>query len=368
MKKLLFLVVILLVSCNRENQYQRLNSFLNFESDLIQQFSFPPDSIINIQGNKGTKITFKLEDLEGILNGPKIKDSIQVRLLEFTTKQDLLLANAQTTSDGKWLISDGAFKIEILVNGEALSLKDGKEISIQLPKTSDAQNMQLFYGERDALGNMDWNNSGLNLKEKKYQSLYYSLQSIIDEELPLPDVSETYDEPPYGIESLGLLSLNEYQTIYPKIDSVYITNDTLSNLKTWKNYEDFLANRAQSELIEQDFYETIKISRLGWINIDKFAPDEETVDITFDSDKSFDALKTYIVDLKNNTILSISENKITIPKDRSFLIISFAIEDNEFFGYKKSIRFKTSKKHIIKLKKIKKSQLKSLLDLSNITS
>lgn len=364
MRKLFFLGIVFFISCSDDNQLNRLNSFLNFESELTQQFFVPSDSIINIQGKKGTKIAFKLNDLKGILNNSKEIDSLQVNLVELTTKQELLYANAQTISNEKRLISDGAFKVEILASGERLSLKENRTISVQLPKTSNEENMQLFYGERDALKNMDWINSEIKLNEKKYLSLHYYLETIIDEELSSRYGGvTTYDEL-YAIDTLGILSLQEYKNRLPEIDSIYLNNNELSNLKTWGSYEEFMANRAQSQLITNDFYETISISKLGWINIDKFAPEEEKINVTLKTNENVNTLKTYIVDLKNNTILSVFEKEINIPKDRSFLIIAYGIKENSFFGYKKSIRFSQSTEHEIKLREIKKKQLKSMLKLN----
>ena len=116
MKKIVFLLLICLaISCKNEKQHERLNVWLDFKPELTQQFFVSPDSIVTIEGLKGTKITFKTGDLEGLLNGPNIKDSLQINLIELTTKQELLLANTQTSSNGKWLISGGAFKIDIRV-------------------------------------------------------------------------------------------------------------------------------------------------------------------------------------------------------------------------------------------------------------
>lgn len=361
-KLLLILLAIILFNCNNDSQSQRLKSFINNEAKLTQQFFVAPDSVITVIGKKGTKITFKTEDLKSLLNGAEIKDSLLVNLIELTSKQDLLLANTQTISNGKWLISGGAFKIEFLANGERLSLKEGKSISIYFPKTNDEENMEIFHGEIDTNGNMNWVETKTKINEKKYITIHYENSVQLDSNLTRINDVDIYDEELMK-KNLGLLSFSEYKNLYPEIDSLYIANDTLSNLKSWKNYEEFLANRPQSELINQSFYDEISTSKLGWINIDKFAANEEKINIKFSFNKSINTTQTYIIDEKYNTILNVYNEEIQIPLNRSFLIISFGINNDTFYGYKKSIRYNKNVTHLINYKKIKKSQLKSLLKL-----
>jgi hypothetical protein len=366
MKKIIFLLLICItISCQNEKQHERLNIWLDYKPELTQQFFVSPDSIITIEGIKGTKIAFKIEDLEGLLNGPNIKDSLQINLIELTTKQELLFANTQTTSNGNWLISGGAFKIDIRANGESLILKESKTIKVDFPKTSEVDNMRLFYGEREENDNMNWNETNIVLKEKKYFSVYYKFDSELDSTLTSKyEVAETYDSVLYT-DTLGYLTINDYKSRYTKIDSIYILNDTLSNSKTWGNYEDFIAgisNKAYA--ISDAVYQRVEISKLGWINIDKFAPEEEKVTITLKSKITVDAMQTYIVDSKNNTILNVNDDKVEIPINRSFYIISLGLKDDTFYAYKKYARFKENGKHVIKYKKIKRSQLKSILKLN----
>ncbi|MFI0428563.1 hypothetical protein [Mariniflexile sp. HMF6888] len=354
-------ILVFTFGCKDDTQLIRLKNELNFENDLTQQFHLAPDSIISITGKKGTKITFKIEDLEGILNGPNIKDSIYINLIELTSKQDLLMANAQTKSDNKWLISGGAFKIEIYSNGEALKLKSGKNISITFPKTSDVNNMQLFYGKRDENNFMDWKESNINLEERKYFSIYYTLASRMDTESARRFGIDIYED--YFIaDILGFKTLNEYKLKYPKEDSLYIENDTLSNLKSWKNYDHLARNTYNSKLYDT-YYNTIETSKLGWVNIDKFAPELPKATLKFDYPDNFDAIQTYIADEKDNTILNVYTNEVEIPINRSFYIISFAIKDETFYIYKKSVRVSKNSTQSIQLKKINKSQLKSVFEL-----
>lgn len=442
----LFSLTIFLFNCTEDLQNDRLNSFLNLETELTQRFLIAPDSIINIQGEKGTKISFKTEDLEGILNGPIIKDSLQVNLIELTNKQDLLYANAQTVSNGKWLISGGAFKIDILVNGEKLNLKDGKTIKVQFPKNSTHEKMRLFHGIRDEKNDMIWQSSKIEVKSNPYVIFIKEssiLDTILSKKLEVDLIKKVYVLDTLGfidykkiedklsktnyfdikkdtlrifrkyvriiddnfkadidfMKSKEVFKVKDLESIYNKkeiiIDSVLIDLrteifselrevwgivdtqiskielDTLKNVISKKDYENYrykyYMDIEQNLLLENktnSFYKAIEVSKLGWINIDKFAPEEEKVNIKFQINKNVDAIKTYIIDEINNTILNIWDNNIDIPINRSFLIISFGIKDNTFYAFKKSSRFtKESIRYSIDLKKINKSQMKSFLEL-----
>ena len=234
-------------------------------------------------------------------------------------------------------------------------------ISIIFPKTTDENNMQLFYGERDENDIMDWKESNINLEERKYFSIYYTLASRIDTEFTRRFGVDAYED--YFIaDTLGLKTLTEYKLKYPKEDSLYIKNDTLSNLKSWKNYDTPALDDSNSILYET-YYNTFETSKLGWINIDKFAPELPKATIKFNYINNFDAIQTYIADQKDNTILNVYNNEIEIPINRSFYIISFAIKEGTFYAYKKSVRFSKNSTQSIQLKKINKNQLKSVFEL-----
>ena len=361
---LVFFLLILFLSCNNDKQNERLKNAINFETEQIQQFNLPPDSIISITGNKGTKLTFKIEDLEGLINGTTITDSLQINLIELTSKQDLLYVNAQTVSNGKWLISGGAFKIDILAKkgGESLTLKKGKTINVVFPKSINKTGMQLFYGERDGFGNLNWEKSNLKLDEKKYFSIFYTLASQLDSTLTRDygiDVVEDY----FISDTLGYLTLNEYKLKHPKTDSIYFVNDTLSNLKSWRNYKDFLSDISQYQIITQSFYNSIEIEKLGWINIDQFTPEEEKVVIKLSFKPNIEIVQTFLIDQRNNTLVSFYKDELIIPINRSFHFICFGINDGSYYAYKKSVRFNKNGEYLVDFKKVKKNQLKSILKL-----
>lgn len=418
-----------------------LKSKLNFESEYMQSFQVAKDSVIEIIGEKGTIIRFNPNHLETKSSKPFIGDSLTVELIELTTKQDLLLVNAQTISNGKRLISGGAFKIDIKANGESLVLKAGKTIDAKFPKTSKVNNMKLFYGERDALNNMNWEPSNIKLVDKKYYAIGLKETSVIDYELSRQfGVDMVRDV--YLSDTLGYMS---YESIVEKcanIKNIKIDNDTLrigciryckykfsqienliddnvgireheyvilskeesakmleksdyiieSDIKIYnidypiweyraislskEDYENLLSIDNQNALekaksqgklhqIRNNFYESITLSKLGWINIDKFAPTEEKVTVNFNFNEKTSYNEVYIIDEKNNTVLNVYQNKIDVPVNRSFYIIAIGVKGDTFYGFKKSFRCNKSKDLKINYKKINENEIKSILTLES---
>ncbi|MEO1030122.1 MAG: hypothetical protein AAFX55_01895 [Bacteroidota bacterium] len=120
------LLIWLLVFKNENRAKNELEESLNFKTELTQSFKVSTDSIITITGEKGTQLTINPDDLE-FDSGRDFKGkNLTIELMELTKKQDLLLANAQTISNRKWLISGGAFKIDIKSNTTSLRLKKAK--------------------------------------------------------------------------------------------------------------------------------------------------------------------------------------------------------------------------------------------------
>lgn len=367
MKKLFFLALFIsLCNCEKDAQVERLKSALNFEPEFIQQFNVAVDSIIQITGEKGTKITFKPEDLEGSF----INDSIQVNLIELTSKEDLLMANAQTISNGKWLISGGAFKIDILSNKKPLKLKKDKTIEVQFPKNTTEKGMQLFYGNRDETGKMNWEETNINLQDFDYY--------IVRRDCTYLDIINTKRyridmfKDTTMIDTLGLIPTKELKS---KIDYIIVDNDTLrvlENITTTSPLNE--GEKQKASIIEQQLafnklntasiqiYNEISVSRFGWINIDKFASNEETVQIHLKNNNNLDTIKTYLIDSENNTVLNVLSSTIEIPINRNFIIISFGLKGNSFYASKKSVRFNKDGEYLIEYRKLKsEKQIKSYI-------
>lgn len=377
-----------------------LKNKLNFESEYIQSFQVAADSLIEIIGEKGTVIRFNANDLETTSNKPFAGDSLNVELIELITKQDLLLANAQTVSNGKWLVSGGAFKIDIKYKEESLVLKAGKTINAKFPKNTQEDNMQLFYGERNKQNNMNWKVSNIKLKDKKYYTIKLKDTVIIHEAFTERFGITIYVDTVL-VDTLGYLKYDFIKT-FPELE-IKLDNDTLRVYKGkfYKQYSkiemdniledetslskyisisklkaESLINNTDYDIssmkvfellnrVTSNFYKYIEISKLGWINIDKFAPEEEKVTVKFNFNIKTKHNEIYIIDERNNTVLNVYNDEIDLPINRSFYIIAIGINGKDIYGFKKSFRFKKPKDLKIDYKKINEAQIKSILNINS---
>ncbi len=417
-----------------------LKSKLNFESEYIQNFRVAVDTVIEVIGEKGTEIRFNPEDLQTISNKPFIGDSLNIELIELINKQDLLLANAQTISNNKWLVSGGAFKIDVKYKGEFLVLKEGKTVEAQFPKNTSEGGMQIFYGGRDEEDNMSWQVSEIELKSFPFV-IFIKDSFVIDEEITRRYGVDSFRSVNV-IDSLGRLELEK---VFPKINCYNRQEDTVRVYKkevviaqkgegySEKYYKVFevdsisiienkkeiiidstlidldafilgegaavfasvyeqisknefgklknvISRRDYKELRERHFYlyeeglnyhykvldkvyQTVQLSKLGWINIDRFAADEEKVNVKLNSNINTNHEEIYIVDQRNNTILNIYNNEVDLPVNRSFYILAVGIKGKDIYGFKKSVRFDKKDDLEINFKKIKESQIKSILTI-----
>ncbi len=394
---------------------------VNFESEYVQDFIVSNDSLVTVFGKKGTEIRFNPNDLETLNGKPINGDSLNVELIELTTKQDLLYANTQTISHKKWLISGGAFKIDIKSGEDLLVLKEGKTIDVVFPKNSDISDMELFYGERDNFGNMNWDSTGNFFKSHPYVILTVET-SVIDTiltkryggvethksvnvvdtigHLGLDEVKNQFNDVKFFDTSLDTLIIYRKHVYDSEIESPAVQPDSVDykidellpneeapyeiafeqiTKQEFQGMESVISKANYFNILRQqklyfkkidhqyrtmeNVYKTIQLSTLGWINIDSFAKDEVKINITLDYSITTDFNQVYIVDERNNTILNIYDNEADLPINRSFYILSIGIKGKDIYGFKKSVRFNKSGSFKVDYRKINESQIKEMLTL-----
>ncbi|GGD18036.1 energy transducer TonB [Hyunsoonleella pacifica] len=445
------LIVVLIIVClnlfkSEENDFKNK---LNFESEFLQEIKVPIDSIIEVKGDKGTVLRFNPDDLETKSGKALSNDSLIIELIELTSKQDLLLANAQTVSKDKWLISGGAFKIDIKQGNSTLVLKERKTIDLIFPKSTNEGGMELFYGKRDVIGDMNWSKADLKIQENPFVILYeegFVFNTTLTKKYGGVETFKSINV----IDTLGFLSLEKLRDRFNKINFQNKNTDTIRLIKEtvhiideeydcefkWlhkdrtfkvkildslyykkeividsvlidldvnivsecreligevtkqvkavelkgeeliskadyiKFQEEYLNYRESidtiQEIISTELYRSIRLSKLGWINIDKFTSDEVKVKVALHSNIDADYEQLYLVDQNNNTILNVYDNSIDLPVNRSFHLIGIAQKGKTIYGYKKEVRFDKNGSFQINYKKIEESQIKSLLIIDEI--
>jgi hypothetical protein len=144
---------------NDSFEIKQLNeAFLNY---TLQKFTVEKNKITVVTGKKGLKVTVNPSVLEK-MDGTSFDGPVEVRMAELTNSSDLFKANAATLSNGKLLVSGGSYFIEIYSDGKPLRIKKGKHMQVDFPLLNDDE-MELFYGQRNEDGNMNWQSAGKSL-------------------------------------------------------------------------------------------------------------------------------------------------------------------------------------------------------------
>src|SRR5262249_9245855 len=143
----------------------------------------------SVKSRGGLTITVDPGSLERE-DGTPLQGDIDISVIELTNVNDLFKSNAATISNGKLLVSGGSYFIGMKNGNSKIKIKKGKSIETEFPflKKDD---MELFYGERDTKGNMNWKEAGTKLQPgfetisfDQYNNDIYGLNSYGDVERP----------------------------------------------------------------------------------------------------------------------------------------------------------------------------------------
>jgi len=322
----------------------RFKTELNDLSDLkkkyekaSQMFTISSDKPTIVKGNKGTTIYINPADLT-TLNGKAPGKTIDIELKELLSANDLLNSNAQTISDGRLLISGGAYFINMTSIGEQLKLKDGTSLKVELPKI-DKSNMTLFYGQKDSLGQMNWTPS---------ETAFVSKQ---EKPKPAPQIPETKGKSKDGMDEL--------------INFLTSGNSTTMTAKEREDYE-------QEVQLHKKVYDAVYLTSLGWINCDRFMGIQNKTDLLVHIDPSlnissaslflvFKDINSVIQSYYNNQIPDLNGGFQNIPVGKKVRLVAFAIKDKQIFTYSEEITIKAKDKLIIKLNPTSEGELKKLM-------
>ena len=218
-----------------------LSNYLGRLAPEPQLFLVDADSTSLVRGDGGTILHINPADL-ALPDGSAPKAPIVVLLQELASQQDIALAGAQTLAGDQLLESAGAYAIQISSGNQPLTLRDGKALRALFPKPANiAAGMQLFYGQRNELGAMNWTAAGQALDKKDSTAImttdrqYYSDVSVMG----------------YGVCTEGTRAWVGRRARY--------TGDSITK-----------AQVAAIEEAEASVYEAVSLSRLGWINCDRF--------------------------------------------------------------------------------------------------
>ena len=145
---------------NVENTENSMNEkFKNYLESQKQSFSVSATTPNTIYGQKGTKIYLNGNNFEDG-NGNPLTGNVDVVLVENYSRRDMVMTNKVTmvdngTNSSTILESGGEFYMEISQNGNLVEVKNPLVVTTA-PTNSPGNSMQLFDGQVDSQGNINW--------------------------------------------------------------------------------------------------------------------------------------------------------------------------------------------------------------------
>jgi hypothetical protein len=328
------------VTVDIKSDFTALNDLMKKYEKPSQSFSVPSDRPSKVKGSKGTTIYVNPSDLTTI-NGRPLGKTIDIELKELLSTNDLLNSNAQTVSDGRLLVSGGAYFINMTSDGAQLKIKDGSNIKIEFSKISN-ENMTLFYGQKDSLGQMNWvsTESSFSSKREKQQ-----------QQLPQQQPAKVDSTKQTQMDALiGFLKSNNSSTL------------------TEKEKEDI-----QKEIqLHQKIYDAINIKSFGWINCDRFQEIQDKTDllVSIEQSSNVDYATFYLVFKDINSVMQSNYYKNNpnfkggfqnIPVGYKVRLVGYTIKDKQILTYSEDISVKPKENLVIKLKPTTDSEFKILM-------
>ena len=315
-----------LLEINLLNEKEQLNKLLNAIEIKPQKFSVLSNNKTKIKGKRGTVIHIDPKKLETFDNS-RIGKTIEIELLELQDKQSLLFNNTQTVSNGNILISGGAYYINMTSKGKQLKIKEGEGIEVEFPKISNEE-MSLFLGERDSLGQINW--------------IQAENSNKIKETIVFEDNDSFYGDT--TIEDITVINVN-----------VVDGEEDLSE-------------------IQMNMYKAINIMNFGWINCDRFwyNPNPKTDLELLVNDSSFNSAVFYAVFSDIRSLIIKHYNKSNdhytkfsdIPINSKITLIGISVKDTIPYLFIDDILTKADKKVNIKFKESTKEKIKEKIELT----
>jgi hypothetical protein len=316
---------------NLSSEIEKINSKLKKIEVKSQIFIISSKKQTKVKSKLGTTIYVNPNELETI-DGTNIGENIEIEFKELINQKELLKSNAQTISNGKILVSGGAYFINMKSNGKQLKLKNNKYLKVDFPKLTENE-MFLFYGKKDSLGIMNW-------KETKTKFT----TSKLDNEI----VKDTLSKYPVEEEVGETKPLTKEER---KINRAVIKNSKLSNR----------------------IYNSVQLNNFGWINCDKFYPlgNKTTIEYEFTENKNLICSNVYLV---FNDINSVAHNVYyfedknykqefdNVPIGLHVELIAVSVINNKIFVYKSEFITGKSSKEIINFKETNEKEFAKLFE------
>jgi hypothetical protein len=316
---------------------KKLNDLVAQFDDTSQRFKVSSKKPSQLTGKKGTKISIRPDDLT-TQSGAPLSAEIEVELKELTKQSDLLKANARTTSKGRQLVSGGAYYINMTSGGEQLRLKAGKTLAVNFPKLSDEE-MSLFYGERDDMGEMNWEEAGSALVEQ-------------------PDPPQVAT----GKKDVKAEESSQIDDIFEFVDTAFAPAPLSEETKEWLREEE----------IRVELYAALQLSDFGWINCDRFFdfPNKTDLFVRLSPPEGVNTANVYLIFQDINSIISSyfpgytdrygEDRFVRIPVGYPVRLVALAMREETVLSYVADFSVKENQVVNIALEETSMEEVKAL--------
>lgn len=327
-------------SSESKQETGELNDYLKKFEEPSQTFTVSASKSAQIKGKKGTIISVTPSDLETV-DGKPVDKNIQIELKELTNQQQLLRTNTQTVSDGQLLVSGGAYYINMTSNGQQLKLKNGKSLSVVFPKLTNKE-MALFYGQRDSLGQINW---------QKANEIFTARQ---EQKQPQADVTKK-----------TVKKKSDIDAIFDYIES----GDTTTTQEEREQY----AKRERNFRVEQKLYEAVNLQSFGWINVDRFLEVDNRTEffVKISPSDSVVNANVYLVFKDINSVIqqyyyqgTAKDNTVKfegLPVGYKTRLLAYTVKDEKAYAFASDVTISENQKLDIAFKQVTEREFKTLI-------
>jgi hypothetical protein len=336
------------------DEAEKLDNILQTYDKPLQLFQTTSKKPSTVTGALGTVVHVNPAILE-TFDGQPLGEKINIELKEYCTQVDLLRGNVATVSNGQLLVSGGAYYLSMSSDGNPLRIKEGKSLEVEFAKFSDEE-MELFYGQRDSLGQMNW-----QVAQQQFRAREVAGTVRTTDVLESFETGDSWD-----------LDMVVFETDY-KVDTVKTTGFSKEELEALKKQK-------QIELKKQNaktaMYQAIKINQLGWINVDRFFKFNNRTQllIAFDESANIQSASVFLVFRDMNSVIhsfyysadsEYTEPRLAsfkdIPVGRNVRLIAYGFdEQGELYIHGSDLTIEKDEKLFLNLQKASNNDLDKL--------
>jgi hypothetical protein len=299
-------------------------------------YTVPGEKVSKISGPRGLIVTVNPSDLETV-KGKPIFGPIEIELKEALTQTHFLQNNINTVSNGRLLVSGGAYYVNMTADGEQLKIKEGRSVKMQLPRITDSS-MSLFYAEKTASGDVNWRET-----TEKFMTAGSKKQSVDTTGFYLSDYEGQ-------VTRMDVSEFKQLKGILRDCDGYYTATETEA----------------------PKVYDEMDIRGFGWINCDRFLGETNLVALNyyFSDNDSIQAARMFLAFKNINSVMSHDfraynrQNSFpNIPSGAQAVIIAVGLKNGALVADKMDVTAWPGQSVTLSMRPLKEAEIPQLFSL-----